>query len=79
MSNYKESYELQGQDEFYDNLNNQESMSTKETWTTDELQQDYKVIGFAFGYCAVERKSDGQRGSLSFRDRPREYYDFVAE
>jgi len=51
--------------------------TVKETWTTDELQDDFKVIGFAYGYVAVERKSDGQKGSLDFGGRPRQYYNFV--
>ncbi len=48
----------------------------KVEWTTEELTQDFKVIGFSSGYCAVERKSDGQKGSLDFGGRPRMYYDF---
>lgn len=51
--------------------------STKEYWTTEELQQDYKVLGFSGGYVAVERKSDGQKGSLDFGGRPRKYFNFV--
>lgn len=54
-------------------------MSTQQTWSTLELQQDFKVIGFAFGYVAVERKSDGQRGSLNFSGSPRKYFDFVED
>ena len=52
-------------------------MSTKTEWTTDELQEEFKVIGFGYGYCAVERKSDGQKGSLDFGGRPRIYSKFV--
>ena len=46
-------------------------------WTTDELQEDFKVIGFGYGYCAVERKSDGQKGSLDFGGSPRIYNKFI--
>ena len=48
----------------------------KTEWTTSELTEYFKVIGFSFGYCAVERKCDGQKGSLNFGGRPRIYYDF---
>ena len=46
-------------------------------WTTDELQEDFTVIGFGYGYCAVQRKSDGQKGSLDFGGSPRKYFGFV--
>ncbi len=36
------------------------------TWTKDEMLAEFDVIGFAFGLCAVKRKSDGQRGTLEF-------------
>ena len=49
----------------------------KKEWTTEEMQNEFKVIGFGFGYCAVQRKSDGQKGSLDFSGSPRKYYDFV--
>lgn len=52
-------------------------MKTEKTeWTTDELQEDFKVIGFSYGFCAVERKSDGQTGSFDFGGRPRKYFNF---
>ena len=49
---------------------------TKTQWTTEELQRDFEVIGFGYGYCAVKRKSDGQKGSLDFGGRPRIYHSF---
>lgn len=48
----------------------------KVEWTTDEMTEHFKVLGFGAGYCAVERKSDGQKGSLDFGGRPRMYFDF---
>lgn len=45
-------------------------------FTTDELQEQFKVIGFGHGYVAVERKSDGQKGSFDFGGRPRKYFDY---
>lgn len=49
----------------------------KTEWSTEELTEDFKVLGFSQGYCAVERKSDGQKGSLDFSGTPRKYHDFV--
>ncbi len=50
-----------------------------QTWTTSELQQDFTVIGFGGGYCVVERRSDGQKGSLGFTHMPRFYHSFVPD
>ena len=49
----------------------------KTEWTTEEMEQDFEVIGFSHGYCAVKRKSDGVKGSLDFGGRPRKYFNFV--
>ena len=46
------------------------------TWNTQELQEDFTVIGFAYGMCAVRRKSDGKEGVLDFDHSPRVYYNF---
>jgi hypothetical protein len=73
--------ELEQQEALYQQINEKESAEydaviAKTEWTTDELQQDFKVLGFAYGYCAVERKSDRQKGSLAFGGRPRKYFNF---
>jgi hypothetical protein len=68
--------EYQGQEDFYDNINNQEAVEVKTEWSTEELTQEFKVLGFAHGYCAVKRKSDGVKGSLDFEGRPRKYFGF---
>ena len=53
--------------------------------TKDQMLEEYEVLGFAFGYCAVKRKSDGVKGTLDFgdftldNDRTRFYYNFVEE
>jgi len=51
----------------------------KTEWSTTELQNDFKVLNFGYGYCAVERKSDGLKGSLTFDGRPRVYSNFKAD
>ena len=51
----------------------------QKTWNTKELQEDFKVIGFASPFVVVERKEDQQRGMLQFDHNPRIYYSFVAD
>jgi len=58
-------------------MNAQDETETDQTWTTDELVQDFIVEGFGHGYVVVRRRSDGVRGSLNFTHRPRSYFDFV--
>jgi hypothetical protein len=48
-------------------------------WTTDELQRDFEVLGFAAPFVVVRRRSDGQRGSLEFTHQPRVYFGFVPD
>tara|TARA_R100001244_G_scaffold95744_1_gene71850 strand:+ start:179 stop:415 length:237 start_codon:yes stop_codon:yes gene_type:complete len=49
-----------------------------EVWDTAELQQDFHVKSFFAPLVIVERKSDGQRGTLDFIHHPRFYYNFRA-
>jgi hypothetical protein len=48
-----------------------------QVWTTDELSEDFTVLGFSLGICVATRKSDGQKGSLEFKHSPRFYFNFV--
>lgn len=43
---------------------------------TTELQAKYKVLGFGYGYCAVEDKETGEKGSFKFGGTPRLYFDY---
>lgn len=45
-----------------------------QVWNTEELQNDYDVIGFSSPFVVVTRKSDGAKGSLQFSSRPRFYF-----
>lgn len=45
--------------------------------TTDEMLAEYEVLGFALGFCIVQRKSDGVKGTLDFDHAPRRYFNFV--
>jgi hypothetical protein len=46
-------------------------------WNTTELQEDFEVLGFMWGLCAVRRKADGVKGTLDFDHAPRRYYNFL--
>lgn len=56
-----------------------EDYDEDKTWTTEQLLEEFEVLGFAMGFCVVKRKSDGQMGSLSFHHAPRVYYDWMAD
>ena len=45
-------------------------------WTTDDLADDFQVIGFMAPLVVVRRKADGQKGSLEFQHQPRFYFNF---
>jgi hypothetical protein len=51
----------------------------KRKWTTDELTQEFEVLGFAAPFVVVRRKSDGVKGSMEFMHSPRVYFDFRAD
>lgn len=36
------------------------------TWTTDELREEFEVIGFSMGFCVAKNKKTNERGSLNF-------------
>jgi hypothetical protein len=46
-------------------------------WDTNELSQDFEVIGFMAPFVVVVRKSDGVKGSLMVQHRPRFYFSFT--
>lgn len=48
----------------------------KDRWTTDELREEFEVIGFMAPFVAVRRKSDGAKGSMEFTHNPRWYFNF---
>ncbi len=46
-------------------------------WTTTQLTEEFDVLGFAAPFVTVQRRSDGQLGSLEFTNSPRVYFSFV--
>jgi hypothetical protein len=50
-----------------------------QVWDTDQLRQDFEVVGFLAPLVVVRRKADGAKGSLEFQHSPRLYWGFVAD
>ena len=50
-----------------------------QVWDTDQLRQDFEVIGFLAPLVVVRRKADGVKGSLEFQHSPRLYWGFVED
>jgi hypothetical protein len=51
--------------------------TAEEKWTTDEVREQFEVLGFMAPFVAVIRRSDGVKGSLMFNHDPRVYFNFV--
>ena len=47
-----------------------------QVWDTDQLSEDFQVIGFMAPIIAVRRRSDGVKGSLEFQHSPRFYFNW---
>jgi hypothetical protein len=47
-----------------------------QVWDTEQLTQDFEVMGFLAPLVVVRRRADGVKGSLEFRHRPRLYFNF---
>jgi len=45
-------------------------------WDTRELQEGFKVTGFAAPFCVVIQKSTGKKGMVEFQHQPRLYFNF---
>jgi hypothetical protein len=48
-------------------------------WNSEQLSQEFEVLGFAAPYVVVRRKSDGRKGSLEFQHLPRLYFNFALD
>ena len=47
-----------------------------QVWDTQQLSDDFEVLGFMAPLVVVRRKSDGLKGSLMFQASPRFYFGF---
>ena len=45
-------------------------------WDTNQLADNFEVIGFMAPFVVVRRKSDGVKGSLEFQHDPRFFFNF---
>ena len=50
-----------------------------QVWDTDQVRNEFEVIGFMAPLVGVRRKSDGVKGSLMFQHHPRFYFGFQPE
>jgi hypothetical protein len=50
-----------------------------QVWDTEQLRQDFEVIGFLAPLVVVRRKADSVKGSLEFQHTPRFYFNFAAD
>ena len=48
----------------------------KTEYTTEELQEKFNVLGFMMGFCVVEHKESGEKGSFEFAHSPRIYFNY---
>ncbi len=47
-----------------------------QVWDTNQLSEEFQVIGFMAPLIVVQRKSDGVKGSLEFQHSPRLYFNW---
>ena len=47
-----------------------------QVWDTQQLAQNFEVIGFMAPLVVVRRKADGVKGSLEFQHHPRLYFNW---
>ena len=50
-----------------------------EVWTTNQLRDNFEILGFLAPYVVVRRRSDGTKGSVEFQHDPRMYFNFKPE
>lgn len=50
-----------------------------EVYDTDQVRENFEVLGFMAPFVVVKRKSDGKKGSMEFQHMPRFYFNFVKD
>ena len=48
----------------------------RRVWDSQQLREEFEIVGFSAPWVVVKRKSDGVKGSLEFQHSPRFYFDF---
>lgn len=49
-----------------------------QVWDTDELREEFEVLGFGAPFVVVRKRSTGEKGSLEFCHSPRYYFNWQA-
>jgi hypothetical protein len=52
------------------------AQTTGQQWSTDQLCEEFEVIGFMAPFVVVRRRADGVKGSLEFTHSPRIYFNW---
>lgn len=50
-----------------------------QVWSTQQLGEDFEVVGFMAPFVVVRRKADAVKGSLEFQHNPRFYFNFAPD
>lgn len=50
-----------------------------QVWDTQQLGEEFEVLGFMAPVVVVRRRSDGKKGSLMFQHNPRFFFGFVED
>ena len=50
--------------------------SVGKVWDTDQIREEFEVIGFMAPFVVVKVKATGKKGSLEFQHSPRFYFNF---
>ena len=53
----------------------EKQFGTSQVWNTDELQEEFSVIGFMAPFVTVKDKKTGKTASMEFQHMPRFYFD----
>jgi hypothetical protein len=53
--------------------------NANQRWDSDQLREEFEVLGFLAPFVAVKRKKDGVKGSLEFTHSPRWYFNFMPD
>lgn len=47
-----------------------------QVWSTDQVREEFEILGFMAPYIVVRRRSDGVKESLEFQHNPRLYFNW---
>jgi hypothetical protein len=48
-------------------------------WDSDQIREQFEVIGFMAPFMVVKDKATGKKGSLEFVHSPRFYFNFIED